>query len=304
MVCPNCENKIPDKAKVCGYCGYKFKHAGVTQPRNTPATRSILGWAWGLGGALIVVIIGAILLFPELSLTPSAEEAPALPAAQPEPTTISFPPPTSIPPTESPTTPTTDTSSDIKVLIADHFDDPTSGWTTGSDKNHDGNYYDGGYRLSVFGTDSWHYIQYLQGDSRGNFNDFTLEFDLSSTSNSGFGGIVFRRSAPYNFYVFEVSPNGSFALHRADQASRETWKILIDWTSSRLIARGQTPNVLKVSVSGETISLYVNGQFLTSAQDGTYDSGWIGLFAARTPDDYRNGITAGYFFDNVRMTYP
>ncbi len=45
MICPNCENKIPDKAKVCGYCGYKFA-GGVSQPRNTPASRSVPGWAW------------------------------------------------------------------------------------------------------------------------------------------------------------------------------------------------------------------------------------------------------------------
>jgi len=294
MKCPNCENQIPDKAKVCGYCGYQFKHADVTQPRKASAARGVPGWVWGLGGALVVAVIGAVLFASSMIASPPSEDAPNAPTAFSQPTEINFPTAT-LPPS-------TEVAPEVKVLLEDDFSDSSSGWSTGSTNDFDGNYADGGwYQLSLGHTSAtWVYMQYRAGEPQGKFDGFSLEVVCVCATCVGFGGLVFRRSAPYNFYAFEVATDGKFRLVRADQSDIFNWITLVDWTSSRVLLPVGI-NRLKVVASGDLISLYANGQFLTSVQDNTYLSGWIGLHIG----NYGGvGDNADYIFDNVRITNP
>ncbi|HKZ53897.1 MAG TPA: zinc-ribbon domain-containing protein [Anaerolineales bacterium] len=310
MRCPNCHQEIPDSAKVCGHCGRR-----LTAAAPAPSKRGLPGWAWGAGGALLVVIVGGALFASGVIALPGSREATSAPptfvavapvatSTLPEPTPTSSPAPTLTPsaPSPSPVTPTDDPLSGSGVVVLeDDFSDPASGWTVSGSENHDARYTDGGYRVILGGEWTWDYQQYLQGNPQGDFDNFILRADLTPQAFVGFGGLVFRRSAPYNFYTLEVNPAGEYRLMRADQAGIETWTTLIDWTSSPALVKGLNTNRLTVVASGDTISLYANGQFLASRQDKTYQSGWIGLHVGRTSQEYQNGSTAEFLFDNVMI---
>lgn len=90
MQCTNCGNEVPESAKVCGHCGYKFKGAGLSQAQQipmTPSGRNVPGWVWGAGGALLMAIIVAILAATGIIGMPDnggeTDVLPATTAAQP-----------------------------------------------------------------------------------------------------------------------------------------------------------------------------------------------------------------------------
>jgi len=86
MICPNCENKIPDKAKVCGHCGYRLK-AGApgTEPKRirepVSAPSAAPGWRWGtiagVGAIFCLVILAGAGYWLLKFRVPAANEPPA-----------------------------------------------------------------------------------------------------------------------------------------------------------------------------------------------------------------------------------
>ena len=90
-------------------------------------------------------------------------------------------------------------------------------------------------------------------------------------------GLVVRHVDDRNFYRFEISGDGFFAV----QAPQENlgWEFLVDWTESSAIHKGRQTNHLQVECRGSTMIFYANDVELTRVQDDRYSKGDVGLIA-------------------------
>ncbi|WP_376795960.1 hypothetical protein [Thermogemmatispora sp.] len=108
------------------------------------------------------------------------------------------------------------------------------------------------------------------------FADFTLQVHMRLARGDG-GGLVFRANADSGTgYLFFVGSDGNYSL------------MLSDGTRANALVGGPTPaihtaagqdNLLTVIARGSSILLYVNKQYVGSAQDTNFSSGQIGVFA-------------------------
>ena len=89
------------------------------------------------------------------------------------------------------------------------------------------------------------------------FDNFRLDADVtavSGTDNHG-QGVILRKTYPFDFYTFEVSPLGTFALWKD---IGDTHTIIQDWTTSSAVHTGKATNHLTVIVDGSHLTFYVN----------------------------------------------
>jgi len=96
-------------------------------------------------------------------------------------------------------------------------------------------------------------------------------------------GLVVRHVDDRNFYRFEISSDGYFAVQAPTGAFG--WEFLVNWTESAAIHKGQETNHLKVECRGADIVFYVNDVELTRVQDDRYSEGDLGLIAGTFYDE-------------------
>lgn len=198
-----------------------------------------------------------------------------------------YAPAATIPPTATPTTPLpTPTVPNWPVVLADDFDDPESGFLRSSDENSQLFYEDGHYAIGVMSED------WTAWSSRGgNVSQFVMETVVTADAEVGFAGVVFRKTAGSQFYTFVIRPDGHYSLIK----HAETVEAILDWRASSHIRTGADTNRLGVVCVGPTIALYVNGEYLASAQDNTFAEGEVGLIAATSEGESH----ALFHFDNL-----
>jgi len=193
-----------------------------------------------------------------------------------------------------PVEPPDGTSTDI--LLQDDFSNPDSGWEVGE------------YNNGSVGYDSGHY--FVIANNRGStlwglayrtFSDVIIEVDTTQVSapandNNGYG-VFCRVQADDDGYVFFISGDGYYSIQKTVDGHYE---ILVDWTSSDVIERGNAGNHLQVICDGPDLTLFVNGERLATATDSTYTTGDI-AFAAVT---YEEDSFTEIHFDNFVVREP
>jgi len=90
-------------------------------------------------------------------------------------------------------------------------------------------------------------------------------------------GLVVRHTDDRNFYRFEISGDGYYAV-QAPKGSL-AWEFLVDWTASLAIKKGRETNHLAVECNGSTMIFYANDVELIRIEDGRYAEGDVGLIA-------------------------
>ncbi len=110
-----------------------------------------------------------------------------------------------------------------------------------------------------------------------NFIDFAYQVQMTLVKGDQ-AGIIFRfdgiRKA---FYSCSISNKGTYAL---DIDNQQGFVSQLTSGSSSAIKTGlNQSNLVAVLARGSQIYLYVNGQYLASAQDSTYKNGAIGVIA-------------------------
>ncbi len=90
-------------------------------------------------------------------------------------------------------------------------------------------------------------------------------------------GLVVRHVDDRNFYRFEISSDGYYAI----QAPTDSvgWEFLVDWTESPAINPGKATNRLKVEMLGPTMVFFVNDVELARVEDERYTEGDVGVIA-------------------------
>jgi hypothetical protein len=194
------------------------------------------------------------------------------------------------------------------LLFSDDFSNPASGWAVhpllgisiwGNDEL---DYEDGEYHLLV--TRSWSYLastvinldfqslwgflwiwmgrsRDLTGIASGvTFRDnFRIKVKGRQVSGPiGEYGILFRLGEwDNNFYWFGIMSDGHYRLSKKVNFR---WSDIVSWTETPAINKGTEWNLLEVAAKGSEISLYVNGEHLTTVRDHSLVKGYMALFAA------------------------
>lgn len=113
------------------------------------------------------------------------------------------------------------------------------------------------------------------------FSDFVLDVDVVQLSGSPASsyGVLIRMGEPEQFYRFEITGNGEFAVERHDGEGK--WERFTDgWSPSPHIEQGlDVTNHLTIIAAGGTFSFYANDQLLSQILDRSYPAGKIALDA-------------------------
>ncbi len=130
-----------------------------------------------------------------------------------------------------------------------------------------------------------------------NFRDFTFQVDMTLLKGMC-GGLAFRgNSKTANMYVFEVCESTTVSAFDFRDCVNGTYSAFRkrEYSSAIHKSYGQT-NVLAVVAIGNTITLYANGQKLTTVTDSNFSAGQIGLVTSGYP-----GVLEVATFRNARV---
>lgn len=189
------------------------------------------------------------------------------------------------------------TTESVEVYFRDDFTNETSGWPTIRTDEGITDYEDGVYRIFVnldnqdyFGTPGLS----LQRDIR-------VEVDATKVSGPDDNdfGILCRYQDNNNFYQFLVSSDGYVGILKYVSGSMQSIaaETLIEHSAVNM---GNAQNHIRADCIGDILTLYVNDQQVSTAQDTAFmGSGDVGIFAG-TYDVPGTDI----HFDNFVITAP
>ncbi len=187
----------------------------------------------------------------------------------------------------------TDNTLDLPLKYKDDFSDSNSGWDDAS-----GPYYTKRYGNHQYNIDINTNNLVVWGLANRHTADFKIEVETIKRQggNNNTYGIIFRFVDTNNYYRFDVSSDGFFHLAKLQQGQ---WHILVDWTGSGRINKGEDPNHLAVHAFGPQIAVFANEQKLAQVTDDSFQSGNFGFFASSF-DDPNIWVS----FDNLRLYAP
>lgn len=126
-----------------------------------------------------------------------------------------------------------------------------------------------------------------------NFGNLALQVQMTILKGDE-GGLIFRANDVTNqFYIFRVGHDGTYTL-LVTRDNQHNTPILDDKSAAIKTDFGQA-NLLTIIARGNTISLYINKQFVGSTTDGSYAGGEIGVFAGN------GGHPTDVAFSNIRV---
>ncbi|GHO93566.1 hypothetical protein KSF_036140 [Reticulibacter mediterranei] len=111
-----------------------------------------------------------------------------------------------------------------------------------------------------------------------------LVFEANLTINKGNEtGLTIRvdqtKATNYLFYI-DTQGNYGIGIENPNAANQnDQYKSLNQGKNAAIKIGLNQSNLLAIAANGDTMSVYVNGQFVASVQDKTYSSGQIGIYA-------------------------
>ncbi len=167
------------------------------------------------------------------------------------------------------------------VLFQDDFSRTSSGWDR---VNIEGegmtDYQDGVYRIQVLTAET-----IVWSNPGLDFSDVQIEVDstkVGGPDDNDFGVICRYEELgndQYNYYFFLISSDGYYGIGKVLGDSQELIGTDVLVTSEH-INQGMAANHIRADCVGSTLTLYVNGQMLTSQRDTNLTSGDVGLLAS------------------------
>ncbi|HEY0755195.1 MAG TPA: zinc ribbon domain-containing protein [Ktedonobacteraceae bacterium] len=111
-----------------------------------------------------------------------------------------------------------------------------------------------------------------------NFSDLAYQVQMTIVKGE-FGGIVFRTdSSQSKYYSFFIDSSGNYTLVTSVDNTGTRDYVLHKGTSASIKTGLNQTNLLAIVARGSNIYLYINQQYITSANDSTYHDGQIGVF--------------------------
>ena len=175
------------------------------------------------------------------------------------------------------------------MLTDELHDQNHSLWTGKSNGSSNCSFTNGAYHIHVAPIDNFY-------DCLGTteYTNFVFRVNMTLIAG-GFAGVVFRSTpSNYMYYDFSITNNGLYALSVV--LSQQKGSILAYGHSSALKAGAGKSSLLSVMALNDSISLFVNNQFITAISDNTYSSGVFGFIA----NNFRH-INADVAFSNAQI---
>jgi hypothetical protein len=105
-----------------------------------------------------------------------------------------------------------------------------------------------------------------------------LTAESASGSTDVAYGMLIRYKDRDNYYAIRFSENGKYSMGKTVGG---TWTDIVKWTTSPAIKSGKNQtNVLRVVSAGDNITIYANGQALTTVADDALVEGKVGMIAS------------------------
>jgi hypothetical protein len=179
------------------------------------------------------------------------------------------------------------------AILRDDFSNSSSGWGTGTDSNSSVEYMNGGLQFVVYSN---YYITW----SNPNLEDYqNIHIDVTvkneSSDELAIFGIVCHEQATQSFYYLGVAADGYYTISRSEVGQDD---VSLTNGTSTVIPPSTEPFTLGADCGNGSLALYVNGQQIASAQDATFTTGKVGLFA--WTDEQQSG--ANVTFDDFVLT--
>ena len=135
-------------------------------------------------------------------------------------------------------------------VVADSFDDRSSGWIERAAPTWSAGYIHGQYQITLTGQPALNMASPLEP------GDYRLTADVAVEQGSA--GLVFLAAKPATFYRFVISADGQFALQRQDgDASAD----VVAWTpSSALTGAAGASHRLVVELAGDQVRFLIDDQ--------------------------------------------
>lgn len=127
-------------------------------------------------------------------------------------------------------------------------------------------------------------------------SDFLVQTDVEAIRSTldGNYGLIFRFRDNDNFYVFRISPRGTYSIMKLVDGE---WTALVDWTTSELIDTEEgAVNRLSVLAEDTFIVVAINGTVVAQTQDSDLASGAVALVGGTYEDP-----DVEVAFDNVNI---
>ena len=178
-----------------------------------------------------------------------------------------------------------------KLLLSDDFSDSSSGMGQSNATNYTTSYAGSEYHIRVRTSNhmAWGY-------HHGSYTDFTAEVAARDVGgDSCWKAALLLRIDGHTFYYYWIRSDGTYGLSLEVD---DTWlDSPLPSTGSSSIRTGNGTNVLKATCKGRQITLYVNGQLLTTVTSSAISSGNVAVAAATCSGDADVEIA----FDNFRI---
>lgn len=161
------------------------------------------------------------------------------------------------------------------ALLVDEDFTSTFEWDTRAQAGVQIGVFDGAYRM--FSPVN----QYVRGFNSRVDSDVVIQVharQLSAAENNAYG--VVCRASPSNLangYYFLVGGDGTYSIRRGKDNAIDP---LISWAGSAAVHRSAARNVIRAVCVADYLALYVNGEFVASARDSTYRTGFTGFVVA------------------------
>lgn len=137
-----------------------------------------------------------------------------------------------------------------------------------------------------------HFFNPCGEDDRG-FGNFALQIDMTIVSGD-YGGIMFRGHDGF-FYFFNIDLDGYYSFNLYNYKKSNYPQQLDTGNTSYMQASNSATNEITLIAQENMFYIYVNGHFIETVTDGSYQSGWFGLIA----DSYQNVTDVA--FSNLRI---
>ena len=115
------------------------------------------------------------------------------------------------------------------------------------------------------------------------------------------GGIVFRDDTEGHYYLFEVCPNGGYAVYLYFGQGANDFEMLQIGRSSAIKTGLNQSNLVAAMAIDQDIHLYINRQSISILRDKSYNIGEIGFIADGSGANVGAATSTEVAYNNLKV---